>query len=110
MENHSVKKLNRAAVILSLTAVLASMPVSASVAASASLGGASASAAGMRPAAEVYMSCEFGSDSERNASSENYAEVSASISPGDYRYGECRYTEARAYINGELRAFDTSLD
>lgn len=110
MENNPTKKLSRTAAILSLTAVLASMPVSAGVAANATLSGASASAEGMRPAAEVYMCCEFGEDSKRDASSADYAEVSTSINPEDYRYGECRYTEAKAYINGELRAFDDSFN
>lgn len=103
MENNSAKKLSRAAAILSLTAVLASMPVSASTYAAATSSGAEARATGRAPGVYVEVSCEYGSTSRSSSSDKSLAsvETSISVSDADYHDGDVRGTFASAWAEGE---------
>lgn len=109
MENKPSKKLVKSAAVLSLTAVLAAMPVSAqdyyvyagSSSAEASVNGYS------NPSVMVELSCEYGStyksDSKTTAPGQ-VASVAVSISAdeADYHDGALMGTYAAAWSEGEL--------
>lgn len=107
MENNPVKKLSRAAAILSLTAVLSTMPVSAASGyASVGIWYADALAVGPLPSVRVELSCEIGGegDSKSSDSTAEDASVRATISSDDvdYHRGEVLAAYAAAWSEDVL--------
>ncbi len=115
MGNYSVKKLGKAVSILSLTAVLASMPVSATSYAIATSSSAEACAGSYEYSVwrevSAELSCEFGPISgtiryEDAADGEHLLIAEANESDDPAR-GECRSSYAAAWLDGDMVAYDS---
>lgn len=103
MSNKPARKVIETAVTLTMTAILATMPVAAaSLYVNATSSGAVAHALGITPTAYAELSCEYGGvpkyDNDPDNNNEAYARVVASEG---VNYGEILSTSATAWAHGE---------